>query len=76
MVDELYGKDLDLLNVFEGRNVYMLTFSDIQEDAIDEEKERFNVQELAPRETQVKEELSEPLIVNTFLVLYHDSYNC
>ena len=43
MVNELNGKDFDLRNVFEGRNVYMLAFGDVQEDAIDEEKERFNV---------------------------------
>ena len=68
VVNELNGKDFDLRNVFEGRNVYMLAFGDVQEDAIDEEKERFNVQELAPRQTQVEEELSEPFIVNALFV--------
>ena len=36
MVNELNWKDLDLRNVFEGRNIYMLTLGDIQEDTIDE----------------------------------------
>ena len=68
MVNELNRKDFDLRNVFEGRNIYMLTLGDIQEDTIDEKQERFNVQELTPRETQVKEELSESFVVYTFFV--------
>lgn len=41
---------------------------DVEEDAIYEKQKRFNIQVLAPRETQVKEELSETLVVYAKLV--------
>jgi len=33
-VEEFYGENLDILNFFENWNVYMRSFSDIQENTI------------------------------------------
>ena len=65
MVDELDGKHLDLVVLLEAAHVDMVSLRDVQEDTVDEEKERFNVEELAPTETEIKEELSQPLVVDT-----------
>ena len=48
VVDEFNREDLDFRDVLEGRDVDVLPLSDIEEDSIDEEQERFNIEELAP----------------------------
>ena len=65
MVDELDGEHLDLVVLLEAAHIDMVSLRDVQEDTVDEEKERFNVEELAPTETEIKEELGEPLVVDT-----------
>ena len=68
MVDEFDGEDFDLRDFLEGGDVDVLTFRDVEEHTIDEEEERFNIQELAPWQTQVEEELGKSLIVDALLI--------
>ena len=50
----------------------MRAFRDVEKNAIDKEQKCLNVQVLAPRETQVKEEFSEALVVDPqFVELVH-----
>jgi hypothetical protein len=65
MVDELDRKHFNLVKVFENRNVDMQALGNVEEHSIDEKQESLNVQKLAPRKTEVKEELSKPLVVDT-----------
>ena len=46
----------------------MVALCDVEEDTIDEEQERFNVEILAPRQAQIEEELRQSLIVDTFAI--------
>ena len=46
----------------------MVTLRDVQKDAINEEEEGFDVEELAPAEAEVEKELSEALVVDAFSV--------
>lgn len=57
MIDELDAEHLDLMVLFKAAHIDMIALCDIQKDAIDKEEESLNVQELAPAETQIKEEL-------------------
>ena len=68
MINEFNGEDLDLWDVFEGRNVDMISFGNVEEDSINKEEERFNVKELAPWKTQIEEELGESLVVNSLFI--------
>ena len=65
MVDEFYRENLDLVDLFEGLHIYMLSLRNVEEDTIDKEEECFHVEELAPREAEVKEELSQAFVVNS-----------
>ena len=49
VVDELNREHLDLIICLELACGEMATLRNVQEDAVDEEEERFNVEELAPR---------------------------
>lgn len=46
----------------------MIALGDVEEDAVDEEQEGLDVQELAPTEAQIEEELSEAFVVDTTAV--------
>ena len=46
----------------------MVALRDVQKDAINEEEEGLDVEELAPAEAEVEKELSETLIVDAFSV--------
>lgn len=43
----------------------MVSLRDVKENAVDEEQEGLDIQELAPAQAQVEEELCEALVVNT-----------
>ena len=68
VVNEFDGEHLDLVVLFEAADVDVIALRDVQEDAVDEEQERFYVQELAPTETEVKEELGQSLVIDAFSV--------
>lgn len=68
MVDELDGEDFDLVDLLEPTHVDVVALRDIEEDAVDEKEEGLDVEELAPREAQVEEELCQALIVNSSAV--------
>ena len=65
MVEELDAQHIDVFQVFHRGYIDVLAFSDVQEHTIDEKQECFDVQVLAPRETQVEEELRKSFVVNT-----------
>ena len=54
--------------LLEATHIDMVALCDVQEDTVDEEEERFNVEELAPAEAQVEEELGETLVVDAFAI--------
>ena len=68
MVDKLDAEHLDLVVLLETTHVDVVTLRDVQEDTIDEEEEGLDIQELAPAETEVKEELSQALVVDALAV--------
>ena len=68
MIDELDWENFDLTCFFKATDVYVVALCDVEEDTIDEEQERFNVEILAPRQAQIEEELSQSLIVDTFAI--------
>lgn len=43
----------------------MRSLRDVQKDSVDEKEEGLNIEELAPREAQIKEELRQSFIVNS-----------
>lgn len=53
---------------FKSTNVDVVALRNIEENSINEEKERLNIQELTPRKTQIEEELSKTLVINALSV--------
>jgi len=64
VVEKLNAQNFDLLNRLEDTYVHVMSLGDVQEDTVDEEEERLDVQKLAPREAEIKEELSQTFIVD------------
>ena len=70
MIDKFDWEYLDLTCLFKSTDVDVIALCDIEEDTIDEEQERFNVEILAPRQAQIEEELRQSLIVDTFAIKF------
>ena len=49
-------------------HIDMVALRDVQEDTINEEQESFDVEELAPTEAQIEEELCQSLVVDTLAI--------
>ena len=64
VVDELNREHLDLIICLELACGEMATLRNVQEDAVDEEKERFDVKKLAPAQAKVEEKLGQALIAD------------
>ena len=57
VVNELDWEHFNLIDFFESRYVDVLTFGDVEEDAIDEKQECLHIEELAPWKAKIEEEL-------------------
>ena len=62
MVKELNRENLNVIQLFEWWNIYVLTLSDVQKNSINEKKERFNVEVLSPAQAQIKEKFWKSLV--------------
>lgn len=71
LVEKLNGEYFNLIKFFEHRYIDMTAFSDVQEHTIQEKQKRFNVQILAPWQTQIKKELTESFILDDITVCVH-----
>ena len=47
----------------------MLPLSDVKEHTVNEKEESLNVEELAPRQAQIKEKFGQPLVINASFIL-------
>ena len=72
MIDKFDREHLNLVIFLEAADIYMVALRNVQENTINEEEERFNVKELAPTETEIKEKLSQPLVVDTLSIQLFD----
>ena len=58
MVDELDREHLNLTVLLESAHTNVVSLGDVEKDAVDEEEEGLDVQELAPAEAEIEEEFS------------------
>ena len=64
MIEKVNTQNLDLVEVFKLRNVDVLAFCDVEENAVNEKQERLDIQMLAPTQTQVKEKFREAFVID------------
>ena len=70
MVDEFNRKHFNLRQLLELRHIDVLSLCDVEEHSIDEKQECLYVQELAPGQAKVKEELCQSLVIDATPVLF------
>ena len=58
MVEKFNTQHTNTVKVFKSTNVNMLSFSNVQENTIDEKQESLNIEMLAPWKAQIEEKLT------------------